>query len=190
MDCIEAIVGRRSIRRYTEEPVSEEQIETLLRAAMAAPSAFNERSSRFVVVTDAEVLSALSETHQFSKMIARAPLAIVVCGDRDAERYPGFYWTQDCTAALTNLLTAAQALGLGACWVGVQPWPDRVKHVRGSLGLPLTVEPLALVSLGHPAEVKPPADRYDPSFVHRDRWSDAATSIAGTTESPGNADWE
>lgn len=190
MDCLEAILGRRSIRRYTDEPVSEDHIEMLLRAAMAAPSAFNEQSWRFVVVTDGEVLSALSETHQYSKMIARAPLAIVVCGDRGAERYPGFYWVQDCTAALTNLLTAARALGLGACWVGVQPWPDRVKHVRETLGLPAGVEPLAQVAIGHPAEEKPPADRFEPSFVHSNRWTDATTLKADSTESPATAEWE
>jgi nitroreductase len=190
MDCMEALLGRRSIRHYTEEPVREEHIDALLHAAMAAPSAFNEQSWRFVVVTDKTVLEALSETHTYSKMIATAPLAIAVCGDRGAERYPGFYWMQDCTAALTNMLAAAHASGLGACWVGVQPWPDRAKHVRETLGLPTGVEPLALVAVGHPAEKKPPVDRFTPGFVHRDRWQGSGATGLDRPEPPGVAEWE
>jgi nitroreductase len=113
-----------------------------------------------------------------------------VCGDRRAERYPGFYWQQDCAAALANMLTAAHALGLGACWVGVQPWPDRVKHVRSTLGLPLTVEPLALVAIGHPAEEKPPANRFDPTFVHRDLWEEPSAADTSVVGQPPAAEWE
>jgi nitroreductase len=170
VECLDAILGRRSIRRYTAEPVQEEHIELLLRAAMAAPSAFNQQSTRYVVVTDRELRSALALTHQHSKMVADAPLVIAVCGDRSAERYPGFYCIQDGIAALTNVLTASQGLGLGAVWIGVQPWPDRVKHVRETLGLPLHVEPLGIVAIGHPAEQKPPSGRFEAAFVHRERW--------------------
>ena len=172
MDCIEALVTRRSIRRFEDAAVPTEQIETVLRAAMAAPSAFNERSARFVVVTDRSILALLAETHQYSRMLAEAPVGIVVCGDRTAERYTGFYWIQDCSAAITNLLNAAHGIGLGACWVGVQPWPDRAKHVRATLALPLDIEPHAMVALGRPAEQKPAAERFDASFVHHERWSD------------------
>lgn len=171
MDAIEALLSRRSIRRYTDEPVSEEDVETLLRAAMAAPTAFNQQSWRFVVVRDAAVREQLSRASQYAGMLAKAPLVIVICGDTSAERYPGTYWAHDGVAALENILTAAVALGLGAVWVGVHPWEDRMDTVGGVLGLPEHMKPLASIGIGHPAETKPPAERYDPDKVHRDGWS-------------------
>lgn len=170
MDAVDAILSRRSIRKYTDEPVQDGDVETLLRAAMAAPSAFNQQSWRFVVVRDAEVRANLSKASKHAGMIAEAPVAIVVCGELSAERYPGTYWVQDGVAALENLLIAANGIGLGAVWVGVHPWEDRVAAVRDALGLPDGVAPLAQVALGHPAETKPPGDRYDPDLVHYDRW--------------------
>ena len=102
-------------------------------------------------------------------MLKDAPLAIVVCGDERLERYKGF-WVQDCSAATQNLLLAAHALGLGAVWLGVYPVQQRVEKTQDLLGLPEGVIPLAIIALGHPAERKPPADRYDASRVHRNRW--------------------
>jgi len=170
MDCLDSIMTRRSIRSYTDEPVSDAAIETILRAAMAAPSAGNQQSWRFVVVTGAEQRQALSEATPYSRMIASAPLAIVVCGDTRAEKHPG-YWVQDCSAAIENALLAVNALGLGAVWIGVHPIEDREANVTALLGLPDGVRPLSMLAIGHPAETKPPAERYDPALVHRERWS-------------------
>ncbi len=171
MDAIDALTTRRSVRRYTDEPVSDADIETILRAAMCAPSGFGQRSTRFVVVRDAETRAALSVISKYSGMIANAPVAIVVCGDTNAERHPGTYFVHDAVAALENLLTAANALGLGAVWVGVHPWADRIDAVRAAVGLPEGVEPIASVALGHPASAAPTTpDRFDPAFVHIDRW--------------------
>ena len=170
MDAIEALLSRRSIRRYTAEPVSDADVETLLGAAMSAPTAFNQQSWRFVVVRDEPIRERLSKASQHAGMLADAPLVIVVCGDTNAERYPGTYWVQDATAALANVLTAANALGLGAVWVGVHPWEDRVTAVSEALSLPEGVMPLGSVGIGHPAETKPPAERLDWSKVHYERW--------------------
>jgi nitroreductase len=185
MDALDALLTRRSIRRYTDEPVTDEQVETLLRAAMAAPTAFNQRSWRFVVVRDPEVRTALSQASKYAGPLAAAPVAIVVCGDTRAEQHPGIYWVQDCTAALENLLTAANAMGLGAVWIGVHPWADRAAAVREAIGLPDGVEPLASVAVGHPAETKPPAQRYDPELVHAERW-DASRPRGPHANEPGN----
>lgn len=102
-------------------------------------------------------------------MVRQAPVAVVVCGDLSLEKSPG-YWVQDCAAATENLLIAAHALGLGAVWSGTYPREERVSRVRAVLGLPEHVIPLAIVSLGHPAEQPSPEDRYHPSRVHYERW--------------------
>ena len=169
MDALEAIHGRRSIRSYTQEPVTEAQINQLLRAAMAAPSAGNQQPWHFVVLDDRAVLDRVPDFHPYSAMLRQAPAAVVVCADLRLEKHAG-YWVQDCSAATQNLLLAAHALGLGAVWLGFHPREDRVRGARKLLGLPEEVAPLAIVALGHPAESKGPIDRYDPSRVHRNRW--------------------
>lgn len=170
MDCMEAIMSRRSIRNYTDEPVTDEQMENVLRAAMAAPSAGNQQSWRFIVVRSEEQRLALSGATPYAGMIARAPVAIVICGDETAPKHPG-YWVQDCSAAIENLLLAAHATGLGAVWIGVHPVQERIDNVRRICEVPEGVEPMSMIALGHPAEEKPPAERYEPAHVHRERWN-------------------
>ena len=164
---VQTIFARRSIRKYTDEPVGEEDVKTLLKAAMAAPSASNRKPWQFVVVTERQTLGALAEAHPHGKMLFEAPLCISVCGDlTEMERY----WVQDCSAATENLLLAVTALGLGAVWLGVYPKEDRVVAVREILGLPETITPLNLVSIGHPAEKREARTQYDGARVHRERW--------------------
>lgn len=166
-ELIQTIFARRSIRRYTAEPVSEADIKTLLEAAMAAPSASNLKPWHFVVVTERRTLDGLAEAHPYGKMLFEAPLCIAVCGDPAiSERY----WVQDCSAAAENLLLAATALGLGAVWLGVYPNEERVAAMRQVLGIPETIVPLNLISIGHPMEEKEPRTQYDESRVHRERW--------------------
>jgi nitroreductase len=164
---VQTIFARRSIRKYTDEPVGEEDVKTLLEAAMAAPSASNRKPWQFVVVTERQTLGALAEAHPHGKMLFEAPLCISVCGDlTEMERY----WVQDCSAATENLLLAVTALGLGAVWLGIYPKEDRVAAVREILGLPETITPLNLVSIGHPAEKREARTQYDGARVHRERW--------------------
>lgn len=164
---IETIFARRSIRKYTGEPVSETDIRTLLEAAMAAPSASNRKPWQFVVVTERQTLDALAEAHPHGKMLFEATLCITVCGDlTEMERF----WVQDCSAATENLLLAAAALDLGAVWLGVYPKEDRVAAARRVLGIPEHITPLNLISIGHPAEEKEPRTQYDQARVHRERW--------------------
>lgn len=169
MDAIEAILSRRSIRAYDGAGVGEDVIETLLRCAMAAPSAGNQQRWRFVVVTERAQLDRLAGATPYSAMLLGAPLAIAVCADVSEERHPG-YWVEDCSAAMQNLLLAAHACGLGAVWLGYHPRPERVEKGREVLELPDQVEILGVASIGHPAESKPSSDRFDEAFVHRDRW--------------------
>jgi nitroreductase len=111
---------RRSVRRFTDEPVGDVELEALLRAAMAAQSASNERPWRFVVVRDRERLGRLSKATPFAGALASASVEIVVAVDRGAMKCPGF-WVIDCAAAIENMLLAAHATGLGGMWIGVHP---------------------------------------------------------------------
>lgn len=164
---IKTIFSRRSIRKYTPDPVSEEDIKTLLEAAMAAPSASNRKPWHLVVVTERATLDRLADSHRYGKMLHEAPLCVAVCGDTStSERF----WVQDCSAATENLLLAATALGLGAVWLGVHPSGERVADIKEILGIPEDVNPLNLVSIGHPAEEKEPRTQYDEERVHREKW--------------------
>ncbi len=169
MEALEAILTRRSVRRYTARPVPETAVREVLAAAMQAPSAGNEQAWQLVVITERRLLDAIPRFHPYADMVHQAPVAILVCGDLDLEKYKG-YWVQDCAAATENLLLAAHARGLGAVWVGVYPKEDRVERMRALLGLPQHVVPMALVPLGYPAERIPPEERYDPAKVHRNGW--------------------
>jgi nitroreductase len=163
------VLARRSIRRYTSEPVTDDEVERLLRAAMAAPSAGNQQPWQFVVVRDRELLHSIPAVHPYAGMLEQAPVAIVVCGVEEGARWPQ-YWVQDCAAAVENVLLEAQLLGLGAVWLGVYPLDERVTGVRRLLGIPEGVVPFAIVPVGRPAEEKGPANRYDAARVHRDGW--------------------
>jgi len=163
------ILGRRSIRKYHPQPIEPEKVRRLLEAAMAAPSAGNQQPWHFVVIDDREVLDRAGEIHQYWAMCKEAPLAILVCADVELEKHQGF-WVQDCSAATENLLLAAHSLGLGAVWLGVHPRSERVLGIKQLLGLPDSVIPLSLVPIGHPAEQKPPSERYDQSRVHSNHW--------------------
>jgi len=163
MDAMEAILTRRSIRRYTAQAVSDELITELLQAAMSAPSAGNQQDWHFVVVRNRQVLDELGKVHPHAPL-SGAPLAVLVCGNLQLESHQGF-WSQDCAAATQNLLLAAHARGLGAVWCGCYPREQRVAALRKVLDLPEHIVPLALVVIGYPAETKGREDRYDPAKV-------------------------
>jgi nitroreductase len=160
------ILARRSIREYTDQPVTEAQITRLLEAAMAAPSANNAKPWHFVAVTDRAALERL-EIHRYSRMVPEAALCIVVCGD---PAITADYWPQDCAAATENILLAATGMGLGSVWIGVHPGLDREKAVRAALGIPAHIRPFNLIAIGYPAEEKPARTQYDAARVHRERW--------------------
>jgi nitroreductase len=160
------VFSRRSIRVYTDESVSEADMQSLLEAGMAAPSASNRKPWHFVIVTDRETLRALAKAHPYGKMLSRAGAAIAVCGDPRVSTW----WVQDCSAATENILIAAAALGLGAVWLGSHGNPERERAIRGVLGIPDSIGVLSLLSIGHPAEEKEARTQYDARRVHQDRW--------------------
>ncbi len=171
MEALDAILTRRSIRNYTDQPVSDQSVDTLLRAAMAAPSAGNERPWRFIVVRDRQQLEAAAAAEQYGGMIAHAQVAVVVCADMDLVEHEGF-WVQDCSAVTQNLLLAAHALGLGAVWVGTYPRQERVDGLKRVFDLPDNVVAFSMVAVGYPAERQAPANRFEPARICIDRYEE------------------
>jgi nitroreductase len=168
---LDFIFGRRSVRIYSPGDISDEVVKKLLEAAMAAPSAMTKDPWRFVVVRNPATLSKLAEALPGGKMLATATLGIVVCGDLDAA-FQGqiSYLLQDCSACIENLLLAAHALELGACWVGVHPSEDSLRRVKELLALPALIVPVAIISLGYPGEQLESRTRYEPAKVHLEKW--------------------
>jgi nitroreductase len=165
-EMLELIKKRRSIRKYTDQAVTDEQIRQLLEAAMAAPSGSNIQPWEFVVVRDPDLKRQLAQTHTWSQMAADAAVVFVVCGHERASPH----WVEDTSAATQNLLLAAAAMNLGAVWVAMYPHRERETHARRVLGIPEEVRILCLVPVGHPAESKPPGTKYREDKVHYERW--------------------
>ena len=168
---LENIHARKSVRQFTDEPVSQEHIETMLKAAMAAPTAVNYQPWRFVVITERARLDAMAEVLPYAKMLKQAPLAIVVCGETTwFEGRENTYWQQDCSAATQNILLAAEALGLGAVWTGVYPNMELARPLAEFLGLPGTVQPLCCIPIGHHDGTTQPKDKWKPENIHYGKW--------------------
>ncbi len=167
---LESIFQRRSIRKYTEQPVEAEKLELLLKAGMAAPSAMNCKPYEFIVVTEAETLAQFRSRLPFGNR--NAPAAIVVCGNPGLSTNPAarMFWVQDCSAATENMLIAAVGLGLGTVWIGVHPVPTFIKTVRDILGIPRGVTPMCIIYVGYPLEVKPARTQYDAGRVYHEKY--------------------
>jgi len=174
MDAMDAILSRRSIRKYTTKPVPDQLVKEVLEAAMSAPSAGNEQPWHFIVITDRQILDEIPKYHPYSHMVREAPVAILVCCDLQLDKHDGF-WVQDCAAATENLLVAVQAQGLGGVWLGVYPREQRITGLRKLLAIPEHVIPFSLIPIGYPAEDKPRADRYNTARVHHNRWQQQIT---------------
>lgn len=169
MDILETIFTRRSIRKYTGEPVGEDELKLILKAGFYAPSAHNKQPWHFVVIRDPEKLQKISDGHKYSKMLPQAGCAVIVCGDRNIEELTGFL-VENCSAAIENMLLAAHGIGLGAVWCGLYPVTKLTELVAGLLGLPSKIVPVGMVVIGHGAEAREVTDRYDESRIHLDQW--------------------
>lgn len=170
------IFSRKSVRSFTDRSVSRQQLDTLVRAAMAAPTGRDMRPWKFIVIDDKNVLLRLNEQLPYAKMLSEAPAAIAVCGDlsvTDQEGNPSTNWPFDCSAATENLLLAAEAMGLGAVWTGVHPYEDRLKTVSKVLKLPKHIVPLNLIPIGYPKGKPQPKDKYNSKNVHYNQWQGA-----------------
>ena len=169
---INNILTRVSVREFTGEKISEAQIDTLLRAAMAAPSALNKQPWAFIVVTDEAVIAKLGEALPYSRCSNHPAVAFIPCGDlsKAIEGEMANFWINDVSAATENLLLAAHAMGLGAVWTGLHPDMTRVKMVQDLMGLPEHIIPLCVVPVGVPAEQPEIKDKYQPENIHYNAW--------------------
>ncbi|MEN6368590.1 MAG: nitroreductase family protein, partial [Thermotogota bacterium] len=138
---------------------------------MATANSDGQQPWRFIVVEEPQLRDELASLEIERDPYYRSPQLIVVCGDIGSMKWK-MHWLTDCAAAIENLLLAAHALGLGAVWQELYPYHQRVAKVRRLLGIPDTIYPMAVVSIGHPAEKKPPVDRDDPEKV---RWNPGST---------------
>jgi nitroreductase len=170
-NAVTAILKRRSIREYTPHPVPEELVRLLLEAGMAAPSAMDERSTEFVVITDRKILDAIHQFNTKRPQLKMASVAILVCGNRQREKNKELnFWLMDGSVAAENILVAAQALGLGAVWTAIYPFQDRVAKTQQLLNLPESVMPLCIIPVGYPAERKITGSRFEASRAHYNAW--------------------
>ncbi|MDD2956264.1 MAG: nitroreductase family protein [Oscillospiraceae bacterium] len=160
---MDAVLSRKSTRRFAREPVSREQLELLLKAAMQAPSAHNQQPWEFIVVTDPARLQELSRVHRYSGPMAGAAAGIL------ALRRAGDFsplWPQDLSAAVENILIEAEEIGLGAVWMGIHPDSERVEQLGAMFSLPQGVETFAMIAVGVPETRQPAVSRYDPQRIH------------------------
>lgn len=167
------ILSRKSVRAYTDQPVSRAQIDTLLRAAMAAPTGRDMRPWKFIVIDDKEMLKTLAEQLPYAKMLPEAQAAVLVCGDlsvTDDKGNPSGNWMFDCSAATENLLLAAESMGLGAVWTAVYPYDERLRPVTEVMQLPDYIVPLNVIPIGYPKGNPQPKDKYDADNIHYNGW--------------------
>lgn len=164
---LQNILQRKSVRSYRSDmPVEKEKVENLLRAGMAAPSGKDKRPWEFIVVDERELLDSLAAHLPYAKMLASAPMAIVVCGDETKSDY----WYLDCSAVAENILLAAEAQGLGVVWTATYPYRERMEVVSRFLHTPSQVKSLCVIPVGYPMGGQEPKDKWDESRIHYNKW--------------------
>lgn len=163
------IMNRRSIRKYEDKLIPNKKIENILRAAMQAPSARNRQPWEFIVITDKKVLAEIPNYHPYSSMVPSAGAAILVCGNMKLQSHRG-YIVQDCSAAVQNILLESVNQELGAVWLGIYPREKRMQGMRELFELPAHIIPIALISIGFPAEQPGLNDRFDNGKISFNKW--------------------
>ena len=169
MDVLEAIFTRRSIRKFVEGSISQEQLHTIIKAGCHAPSAHNCQPWHFIVIRDKDRFEKISNFHAYAKMLLDADACIVVCGDKEKQSTTGFL-IEDCSAAIQNMLLAAHGIGLGAVWCGLYPISHLTRQMKKLLSLPSTVIPVGMIVLGQIGEKRLIADRFDEKKIHNEKW--------------------
>ena len=173
MDTIQAIMNRVSVREYSDQAITDEQVHTILEAGMSGPSCVNARDWSFIVVRDPEMLNRMADANgRPAEPLRHAKLGVLVCGDleRAFPRAPE-YWVVDGAIAAQNMILAAQAMGIGSVWLGTWPQMDRVEKQKQLFGLPETQVPHSIIAFGYP---KAPSEKqkllYEEDRVHFEKW--------------------
>ncbi len=172
MDIFDAIFTRRSIRKFTDTPISDAHIERILQAAMAAPSAHNKQPWKFIIVRDKERFAGIAERNQYAQMALHASVCIAVCADTRPED-SRIFWQQDCAAAIQNMLLAARGLGIGSVWTGIYPNEERAQAFSEFFALPQGVIPIGIVVCGYPDQPFKTRDTYDTGKIFYEKWDES-----------------
>ncbi|MDR0606593.1 MAG: nitroreductase family protein [Bacteroidales bacterium] len=164
---LSVIYNRKSVRNFIpNKPISKEDINTIIKAGMSAPSGKDTRPWEIIVIDDQEILQSLATKLPHAKMLAQSPLAMVVCGDTTKSSY----WYVDCSAVTENILLAVEAMELGAVWTAAYPYQDRMDAVIQSVNLPENILPLCVIPMGYPKGEHQPKDKYDETKIHYNKW--------------------
>ncbi len=169
---LDIIRSRASVRQFTTEKPSEQQIDNILRSAFSAPTAMNRQPWHFLVIDDPALLKQIGEQFPYSRVGNNCQVCIIPCGDLTIamEGTAREFWVQDVSAATQNILLAAHAQGLGAVWTGLYPDIPRVELCKSLLGLPEHIMPLCIVPIGYPAETPEVKNKYKTERIHRNQW--------------------
>jgi len=171
VNTLSVIHSRKSVRSFTGQPVSKEDLETILKAAMAAPTAVNKQPRAFVVVTQKAQLLELAKGLPYAKMLDKAGAAIVVCSlPKKAYENKKEFAIIDASLASENLLLAVEAMGLGAVWTAAYPEPEREAWVRKTLNIPADIIPLNVIPIGYPTGEEKPIDKFKAENIHWEKW--------------------
>lgn len=161
MSLVDVIFRRRSIRHYKNEPIPDDVLRNILKAGRLAPSANNAQPWHFIVVTDPKIKKELA-SGAWNRFIKDSAVTIVGCGYIDAR-----WHTVDVAIALENMVIAAEAQGVGSCWIG----DFKEREVKELLGIPDNLKVVALVSFGYPAEKPSPHGKKSlKEIVHYNRF--------------------
>lgn len=169
MEVQEALLNRRSIRKYKNQNINKEDIDLILKAAMYAPSAMNTQAWHFIVIDNKAVLLDTLKSIPYAEMLKQGASAILVCGDSSIEKNKSWL-LQNCSAVTENILLSAFGLGIGSCWIGIHGMEEIVRNIKQQFKLPDNVVPVSLISLGYPDEEIKAEDRFDKNKIHYNKW--------------------
>ncbi|MCU0342493.1 MAG: nitroreductase family protein [Ignavibacterium sp.] len=169
MDLQYALINRRSIRKYKDQKISKDDLNSVLKAAMYAPSAMNLQAWHFIVIDDKQVLIDTIGSIHYAEMLKQAPAAILVCGDSAIEKNESWI-LQNCSAAIQNILLSAHGLGIGSCWIAIHGMDDVYKNIKNQFDLPENIIPVSLISLGYPEEKVTSEERFKEEKIHYNKW--------------------
>ena len=168
---LSVIHSRKSVRKYTDQPVSQEDLITIMKAGMAAPTGHDTRPWKFVAITDRSIMLELRKELQWATGLDGSPAAIVVCGDmKKVNKLNPEFWITDTSAATQNMLLAIEAMGLGGVWCTLYPGQERMDHTRKILNLPDHIMPLCVIPIGYPTGLEKPKQKFNPKNIHWEKW--------------------
>ncbi len=172
MNVIDALMTRRSVRAYTEAPVTDAQVDTILKAAMQAPSAYNEQPWEFIVVRKRETLDKIADINKYALAARTAPMGILTCINADLIKHPDQkeYAIMDVSNATMSILLAAHGLGLGTVWTGIYPNQELVPPMKELFNLPENITPMAFVVMGHVKHPPKHKDHYKAERIRQEKW--------------------